>query len=141
MEQSRELAEKKELILASYSLAFDREMAYAKVSLTKDERELLKDDEEFQSRLANVLINQREKLIRQLNSLSNSVDEQISLKATLELGKILYPTGFSRTGDDDPEKSKKDTEYNTPEEDARIKAEYEYLLHGSRKAPTNNGEF
>lgn len=121
-----DIYEKKELILRSFSEAFDKDMAYKKVGLTDLERETLEHDTEFQDRLDLCLINEREKIIRKLNNFSVSENDQVAFKATIELGKILYPSFFDNLKDET--KVNVNVNVKTKEEEDRIDEEYSILL-------------
>ncbi len=122
------LKEKKEVIITSYSKLFDKEVAYAKVNLTESEREHLDNDEEFQDRLSFFLIEEQEKIIEKMRSFVDSPDDKIAFKATVDLGKILYPEFFDGLNPKS-ELTIKDERID-PEEKARIDKEYGHVLNG-----------
>lgn len=122
-----DIAEKKELVLRSFREAFNRDMAYRKCGVTEKEREILDKDSEFQNRLQYVLIEERERIVKKLQSLSDSENEQIAYKATISLGEILYPEMFEAIKDP----AVKINIHNlTKEEEERINNEYGLLLSG-----------
>lgn len=133
-----DLTEKKELILQSYAETFDRTMAYARVGLTDEEIGELDLDEDFQFRLSLRLIAERESILRRLRNLSESGDEKISFRATIELGKILYPEAFSAL--------KPDFKLTIPsgndlkENDERLAKEYATLLRVKRYSAPDKRE-
>ena len=122
-----DIAEKKERVYQSYKESFDKKMSYQKVGVTEAEKLLLDKDEEFQSRLQYLLIEERERIIRRFRNLAISENEQVALKANTELGKMLYP---------DMCDSLRDPGVNinvnvlTKEEEERINDEYGILLGG-----------
>jgi len=88
--------EKKEAIVRSFKISLDKNSAYTKCGATQGEREALEDDEGFQQRLAYFLIEEQEKLITTLKDLSGEEHKpETRLKATLELGKILWGEKFT----------------------------------------------
>jgi hypothetical protein len=94
------LNEKKELIIQSYQKSFDKNVAYMKVGLTDQEIQLLDQDKDFQARLGYVLADQKEKIITRLIDLRNLADkDEVSLKATIKLGEILYSEVFGSEDD------------------------------------------
>lgn len=122
--------EQKEIVVECFSKTFDKEMSYEKACLTEEEILELERDKSFQSRLNLFLIEQRENLMKRLNDLSSSNDEKISLKATIELGKYVYPSKFV-----DPPKKYEVTDKRTPEqkqeeqkERERVKSEYQFVI-------------
>lgn len=134
-----DLKEKKELIVDSYSLTFDKEMAYKKVGLTSEEIVEFNEDQEFQNRLEIFLIVEREKVIKNLRAFMDSTDEKISFKATTDIGMILYKDFF-----DGLKEPVKETHIhlhgNSEEEDKRIAEEYGHILNGEKKVSiVNNG--
>lgn len=122
----RDLIQIKEQIVESYSRTFDKDMAYAKVSLTTQEKEILDKDEDFQNRLYIYKISECETLIERLKQFKDSEDDKIALKATIELGQNIYPEFFK------PNKSKNTVDINvntnTKEEDAIIEDQYGEVL-------------
>lgn len=96
-EQEENLLEKKEQIVNSYCILFDKELAYQKCDVTEEEKILLDNDIAFQSRLTFFLIQEREAIVTNLRNMRSSLHEPTALKATLELGKILYSKVFSVT--------------------------------------------
>ena len=89
------ITDKKHLIIESYKVSFDKETAYQKCFLTDEEKDLLDDDPEFQQQMDFHLIQKREKILTSLVNLSeHSEKEEIKLKATIELGKIIWPKKF-----------------------------------------------
>jgi len=115
-----DLEEKKELVVMSYSATFDKEMAYSKVDLTPDEIQFLENDVQFQKRLNLFLIQERERIIKNLRDFMESTDERISFRATMDMAQILYPDFFKRGNIDVPE--------DDFEDDKRLIKEYEKLL-------------
>ncbi len=92
--------EKKEMVFECYKVTFDKEVSYTKVSLTKDEIEILNKDTEFQSRLAYALAQQKEKVIKRLTELMTYADkDEVTLKATIKLGEIIYAEAFKETSE------------------------------------------
>ncbi len=122
-----DITEKKELILRSFKEAFNKEMAYLKCGVTEEERKILDADSEFQNRLQYVLIEERERIVKKLQSLSQSENEQIAYKAILSLGEILYPEMFDAIKDP---AVKININNLTKEEEERINNEYGLLLSG-----------
>jgi len=120
METNKDLEEKKELIILSYSKTFDKDMAYSKVGLTLDEISFLENDYQFQERLHFFLIEEREHIIANLRLFMDSENERIAFQATLDIAHILYPDFFQRGGVVVPEDSL--------ESDNRLIKEYEKLL-------------
>lgn len=92
-----DIAEKKEIAVECYSRTYDKRLAYRKALFSSEEIDAVEKDEDFQQRLSYYLILKREALVTQLSNLSTSDNEKISLSATLELGKIIYPDSFSGT--------------------------------------------
>lgn len=121
------LSEKKELIVQSYSRTFDKDMAYIKVGLTQEEKELLDQDDDFQERLQIFLIEERENIIEKFKDFMDSDDEKISFKATNELAKVLYPD-FFKEPPKEPQEFNVNIKSNSPEEDQRIVEEYGEIL-------------
>ena len=91
-----ELNEKKERIVESYSKLFDLSLAYDKNGTTQEERKLLDEDESFQGRIKYFLIKAREDVFHDLKDIADcgSKDDNVRLRAILELGKIVYPQKF-----------------------------------------------
>lgn len=88
------LIEKKEKIIESFARCLDKRLAYKKVRLTEEEAEILDQDQDFQDRMLFFLIERREALIQQMYNHATSANEKISLTATIELGKMIYPEVF-----------------------------------------------
>lgn len=93
-EEQRVLNEKKDFILDSFKRSFDKELAYSKSQVTDKEREALENDKDFQALIRYYLIAEQERLVTSLRELLDSDKEDIKLKATMALGKILYPSRF-----------------------------------------------
>ncbi|DAC71702.1 MAG TPA: hypothetical protein DSN98_09010 [Thermoplasmata archaeon] len=117
--------EKKEKVVECFRNAFDKEMAYRKVQLTPEEISLLDADVSFQTRLNYFLTEEREKLITKLRTFKDSLDEDLSYKATIELLKILYPEYIKEKKTAIDLNVKRDL---SPEEEKRIVEEYGYLV-------------
>ena len=88
------LEEKKEWIVDSYRSSFDKESAYIKCGISIEEKELLEKDLEFQDRLKFYLIEEQERIFNILKDLSNNPKPEIALKATLAIGRMIYPNRF-----------------------------------------------
>lgn len=89
------LDEKKEVVVAAYQKTFDKSLAYRKAGCTSEESSLLDEDDGFQERLDYFLFNERERVYGSLSALAVSADsDAVRLKATLEMGKIIYPSRF-----------------------------------------------
>lgn len=117
-------AEQKELVANSYQETFDKEMAYTKIGLTSDQKETLNKDAEFQNRLAIFLIEEREKIIKTLRRHMDSDDDKISFTATTKIAEVLYPD-FWKAKDRSGELTVNINAGNSPEEDERVKKEFE----------------
>ena len=98
------LIEKKEKVIESYSKCLDKKLAYRKANLTDQEVELLNNDRDFQDRMLFFLIEKREQLVQQMYNHALSANEKISLSATLELGRMIYPEVFRGTAFTDTER-------------------------------------
>ena len=95
-DDKRKFNEKKEAIVSSFKVSLDKTSAYLKSGATQAERELLEADDAFQQRLSYFLIEEQEKLITTLKDLSGDDNKpETRLKATLELGKILWGEKFN----------------------------------------------
>lgn len=92
---SPELAQKAEQVVDTYKRIFDKDLSYRKAGCTEEEAAALEQDPEFQSRLEIFLINEKERIYGNLTNLMTSGDtDAIRLKATQELGRIIYPKRF-----------------------------------------------
>ena len=100
-----QLNEKQELVLLAYERTFDLKLAYDKAGVTLEEAEILKQDADFNTRIAMMSIEVKEQLFSSLLSLSDSDNESIKLKATLELVQILYPERFGKNSNADLDNS------------------------------------
>ena len=98
------LIEKKEKIIESFARCLDKRLAYKKVRLTEEEAEILDQDQDFQDRMLFFLIEKREQLVQQMYNHALSANEKISLSATLELGRMIYPEVFRGTAFTDTER-------------------------------------
>ena len=95
-DDKRKFNEKKEAIVNSFKVSLDKTSAYLKTGVTQDERASLEADDAFQQRLSYFLIEEQEKLITTLKDLSGDDNKpETRLKATLELGKILWGEKFN----------------------------------------------
>lgn len=83
--------EEKEQILHSYERTFDKDMAYTKLGLSKEQRNYLECDQEFQFRIDYILIEQRELTIEKYKNFMLSVNDKIAFDATKEMAKFIYP--------------------------------------------------
>ena len=92
--QCMNLAEKKEIIVGCYQATYDLELAYLKAAVTEPERATLDADRQFQQRLLYFWIQRKEETVRNLEKFMKSANEQISFKATIEMGKYIYPEFF-----------------------------------------------
>lgn len=97
-----DIDEKKEVVYESFSRSFDKDMAYKKALLSLEDMETLNNDIEFQQRLDQCLIIEKEKLIQNLRSFMDSENEKVSFEATKELSKLLYPEFFKSKDAKDP---------------------------------------
>jgi hypothetical protein len=88
------LSEKKEVIVGCFRNTYDLELSYLKAAVTDEERASLDEDTEFQQRLLYFWILKKEETVKKLEGLMQSANEQISFKATVELGKYIYPEFF-----------------------------------------------
>lgn len=88
------LEEKKELVVEAYQRSFDLDLSYLKSGINDDERKLLNQDSDFQERLQYFLIEEKERIFSTLRALILCGDDKTALKATIELGKMIYPNRF-----------------------------------------------
>lgn len=88
------LIEKKEFIVEAYRSSFDKDLAYRKCGVTTEEALKLDTDISFQNRLNIILIKEQEKVLHNLRELMESPKDDVRLKATIALGRILYPSKF-----------------------------------------------
>ena len=88
--------ETKQMIINSYRVTFDKATAYMQPGLTKDDISFLEKDQIFQENLFFYLVQERERILTVLKNLSESVTakDEIRLKATIELGKVIWPEMF-----------------------------------------------
>lgn len=90
--------EKKEMIIDSYCKSYDKDLAYSKCGLTKEEINLLEKDSFFQERLIFYKSEHREKLISKLEDLTTqAAKDEVKLKSLIKLGEIIHPEVFSNT--------------------------------------------
>lgn len=106
------LPEKMELIFRAYSKSFDYAMSCRKVGISDEERELIDKDEAFQSRLMMLDIEVQEELIMAMRTLARSETESIRLRATEQLGKMLYADRFREIKDSSKDVQKHDITVN-----------------------------
>lgn len=100
MKSDYSIEEKKEILISNYELCFDLDIARAKIDgLTDEEFDEIIDDEYFHARINLIDSEIKETLIMNLLDLVKSKNESVSLKATLELGKMLYEKKFNKTKD------------------------------------------
>ena len=94
---SLSLEEKMEMVYQSYLRNLDLELALGKptLGLSEEEKEAIRDDEYFRARVEFVDSELQEELILNLRNLAKSENENIQLKSTLELGKMVYKKRFS----------------------------------------------
>lgn len=96
------LDEKIELIYDSYTRSLDYEIACLRADLTDEEREQVDQNEFLHLRMRLWDAEIQEELITNLRNLAKSDNENIKLKATLDLGKMIYKKRFdSKKGYDD----------------------------------------
>lgn len=87
--------EKKEMVIECYCKTYDKELAYAKCSLTEVEIDFLNKDKFFQERLVFHKAEHREKIINELDNLSRTADKDATkLNAIIKLGEIVHPEVF-----------------------------------------------
>lgn len=92
--------EKKEQIVNSYKKSYDKNVAYMKCGLTKEEITILERDKDFQDRLTYILAEQKEYIIGRLTTLSSSADkDSVALAAVTKLGEIIYAEAFAAVKD------------------------------------------
>lgn len=90
-----DLSEIQERVIQSYRILFDFSLACEKCGLSEETKRTLEKDALFQERLSFFIIEERESIFNTLKVLMVSGDsDAVRLKATLELGKILYPERF-----------------------------------------------
>lgn len=87
--------EKKEQVIHAFKRSFDREAAYRRCGLSTEEKNKLNNDQGFQERLDFHLVQEQERVIENLRDLMASENDMISLKATMEYGKVIYPEKFN----------------------------------------------
>lgn len=89
------LLEKAEYLLTQYVGSYDLEIARLKVpAITDEEFEIMQNDLLFKTRLNLINAGLQERIITNLIELSDSDAEPIKLKATIELGRIMYKKKF-----------------------------------------------
>jgi len=99
-----ELDEKMQKLITQYQGCYDLAIARLKVSdLTNDEFEIIQEDEFFIASINSIDADIQERLLNNLIVLSSSQNESIKMKATLELGKILYDKKFNKTKNNNPD--------------------------------------
>lgn len=90
------LAEKKEIITASYMKSFDKDSAYLIGELTDEEKEILDKDKQYQDFLRLLLIQRQNEIMDRLYRLTGSVDEGIARSSLNDYGRIVYPERFGK---------------------------------------------
>lgn len=97
----KNLNEQKEHVVNCYQKTYDKDIAYLKCGLTKEEIKILDNDLEFQQRLNYILAEEKEFIIGRLRTLSSSADkDSVALSAVVKLGEILYAEVFNSIKDD-----------------------------------------
>ena len=90
----QQFLQKQERIIDCFSTSLDKDSAYILCEVTEEEKCLLENDKDFQTRLNFYLAREKESLIKELKTLSQSLNENIKLKAIEALGKMIYPERF-----------------------------------------------
>lgn len=89
------MSEKKELVYQSYEKTLDLDLAYKKLSVSKEEQDLLNNDISFQERLAYAEASKKEVLLENLFNLANNAKtDNVRLNALLEIMRTYYPERF-----------------------------------------------
>ena len=89
--------EQKETVYNHYCMSFDIDIAALRSGLSGDEVVELKDDSDFMFRLQLEDAEVKTDIMTSLRSLIESDNENIKLRATLELGTVLYRKRFKTT--------------------------------------------
>jgi hypothetical protein len=96
------LDEKKEMIIDCYKSTYDKNVAYSKCFLSDNEISNLEKDKFFQARLSYFLALKKEKIVRRLEQLMDLADkDEVSLKAAIKLGEIVYAEAFKEAKDNE----------------------------------------
>ena len=96
--------EKIEVLFDSFERTLDYNIACLRADLTPGEREQADKDETLHARMAIYIADEKEELIANMRSLAKSNFDNVKLRATLELGKMIYAEVFSdkAKGTDEP---------------------------------------
>jgi hypothetical protein len=87
--------DKKESVVDAYRQSLDFALACRKSGLTEEETDLLSNDPDFQSRLDVITIAAKEEVLQNLFKLMRQGDsDNVRLKATVAMGRIVYPAKF-----------------------------------------------
>ncbi|RLI52340.1 MAG: hypothetical protein DRP09_18135 [Candidatus Thorarchaeota archaeon] len=96
MEKSERIEQLIELVVIEYSKSYDIDIAMLKAEVSDEDRAILEKDSDFLYRIAyeDALI--RETIIENMVKNVKSSNPQLSQKAAVDLGNILYKSKFSK---------------------------------------------
>ena len=89
-----EYEEKIEVLFYSFERTLDYDIACLRADLTPEEQDRADNDETLHARIALCIADEKEALITNMRDLTKSNFANIKLRATIELGKIVYPEVF-----------------------------------------------
>lgn len=90
--------ETKERVYMQYCQSFDFEIAVLQLNLTNEQQDELLNDEDFMFRLRLEDAELKTEIMTSLRGLARSENEGIQMRATLELGNIVYGKRFKGNG-------------------------------------------
>ena len=90
------LDEKKEQVVMQYTMSYDLDIAMTMIDLTEEEKQTLLKDQSFMFRIAYQDASIRQKVVSTMIANLDSENEQLSQKAAIDLGNILYKAKFSK---------------------------------------------
>jgi len=90
----QDFEEKKEEVIGHYKKSYDLETAMMRADLTTDEKKMLQRDTSFLFRLDYITSELRESIVSTMINNMRSENENLSQKAAVDLGKILWKEKF-----------------------------------------------
>lgn len=91
-------AEQREITYNHYCMSFDFDIAVLKAGLNTAQIDELKNDENFMLRLKLEDAEIQTEIMTSLRAMVASENEAVKMRATLELGNVLYKKRFKVTG-------------------------------------------